>query len=67
MLPATAATSRSMSAHCAAKHNSATVATERPMMMLQNQVSRRHIRGTSNTGRIERYAQPNTYPADRKS
>ena len=49
-----------MTAHCAAKQSSATVATERPTTTLDSQVSNRQMRCTSARGRIERKAQPNT-------
>src|SRR5579872_3145417 len=52
--------SRNMSAHCATKHSSATVATERPTTTLEIQELNRHSRGTSNTGTAERKAQPKT-------
>ena len=38
-LAVTRDTSRSSSAHCAAKHNSATVATARPMITLDQKLS----------------------------
>ena len=59
-LPVAREISRSMSAHCAAKHSSAKVATVRPTMTLESQVSNSTTRGTSKTGRAERYAQPST-------
>src|SRR5579862_8779418 len=43
-LPVAREISRSSSAHCAAKHNSAKVATERPTMTLESQVSNRQKR-----------------------
>jgi hypothetical protein len=51
---------RNISAHCATKHNSATVATERPTTTLDSQVLTTTSRCTSNTGNTERNAQPNT-------
>ncbi len=47
LLPVAHENSRSSSAHCAAKHNSAKVATERPTMTLLSQESNRPMRGTS--------------------
>ena len=47
-------------AHCTAKQSSATVATERPTMTLDSQVSNRQIRCTSARGRNDLKAQPNT-------
>src|SRR4029077_6421431 len=47
-------------AHCAAKQSSATVATERPTMTLESQVSNRQMRCTSARGSTERKAQPST-------
>src|ERR1043165_8964703 len=44
----------SSSAHCATKHSSAIVATERPTATLASHESNRHSRGTSNTGTNER-------------
>src|SRR6201999_1968879 len=52
-----------MTAHCAAKQTSATVATERPTATLDSQVSNRQIRCTSARGKNERNAQPNTKAA----
>ncbi len=49
-----------MIAHCTAKAISATVATERPTMTLDSQVSNRQIRCTSARGRNDLKAQPNT-------
>jgi hypothetical protein len=46
-LPAARELSRNISAHCATKHNSATVATERPIMTLDSQESTTQKRGTS--------------------
>src|SRR5882762_1276932 len=46
-LPVARAVSRSIKAHWPAKHNSARVATERPTMTLESQVSNRPRRGTS--------------------
>ena len=43
-LPVARDISRSSSAHCAAKHSSAKVATERPTMTLESQVSNRQKR-----------------------
>src|SRR5262249_18716989 len=63
---ATAVAYRS-TAHWAAKDNSATVATLRPMMTLDSQVSKRHSRGMSYTGRTERNAHPKTYTPDNRS
>src|SRR5215472_11724622 len=54
-------------AHCAAKQISATVATDRPTVTLDNQVSNKQIRWISARGRNDRNAQPKTYAADRKS
>ena len=51
---------RNTIAHCAAKQSSATVATERPTITLESQVSNRQIRCTSARGSTERNAQPNT-------
>ena len=47
-------------AHCAAKAISATVATLRPTVTLESQVSNRQMRWISARGRKERKAQPNT-------
>src|SRR5579862_3716047 len=49
-LPDAREVSCSISAHCATKHSSAIVATERPTMTLGSQVLNRQMRGTSNTG-----------------
>jgi hypothetical protein len=49
-----------MTAHCAAKAISATVATDRPTTTLDSQVSNRQIRCTSARGRNDLKAQPNT-------
>ena len=46
-LPVAREIARSSSAHCAAKHSSAKVATERPTMTLESQVSNRQKRCTS--------------------
>jgi hypothetical protein len=46
--------SRINKAHCVTKHNSATVATERPTMTLDSHESNRQMRCTSKTGRAER-------------
>src|SRR6516165_6324466 len=54
-------------AHCAAKQISATVATDRPTVALDNQVSNKQIRWISARGRNDRNAQPKTYAAERKS
>ena len=54
----------SSKAHWATKHNSATVATDRPTMTLDSRESTRTMRGMSYTGNTERNAQPNTYTAD---
>src|SRR5215510_5502447 len=54
-------------AHCAAKQISATVATDRPIMTLDSQVSNRQMRWTSARGRNDLNAQPKTYAAQRKS
>jgi len=54
----------SMRAHWAAKHNSATVATDRPTSTLDSRESMRTMRGISITGRTERKAHPATYTAD---
>ncbi len=51
---------RSSNAHCAAKHSSAIVATDRPITTLDNQVLITVSRGTSKTGKDERNAQPKT-------
>ncbi len=52
--------SRMMSAHCAAKASSATVATERPTTMREIHVSCRQIRGTSTMGSTDLKPQPRT-------
>src|SRR5262252_2357826 len=57
-LPVACDDARSSSAHCATKHSSATVATERPITTLASHESTITSRGTSNTGMNERYAQP---------
>ena len=57
---ATRASSRKTMAHCAAKHSSAIVATERPIRTLENQVSNRQILCTSARGKTERKAQTDT-------
>src|SRR3569833_960836 len=59
-LPVAWAMAWNRTAHCAAKQSSAAVATERPTMTLENQVSNRPSRGMSYTGTTERKAQPNT-------
>src|SRR5262245_39221269 len=59
-LPVACDDARNSSAHCATKHNSATVATERPITTLASHESSITKRGTSNTGTNERYAQPIT-------
>src|SRR5262245_28498806 len=59
-LPVACDDARSSSAHCATKHSSATVATERPITTLASHESTITSRGTSNTGTNERYAQPAT-------
>ncbi len=53
-LPVACDDARSSSAHCATKHNSATVATERPTTTLASHESNSTRRGTSNTGTNER-------------
>src|ERR1700689_2991183 len=57
---ATLPSAKSTMAHCAAKQSSATVATERPTMMLESHVSNKQMRCTSVRGRTERKAQPST-------
>src|SRR5262245_41628770 len=59
-LPVARAVSRVSRAHWIAKHSSAIVATERPNIALEIQESTSVIRGTSNTGKNDRYAQPKT-------
>jgi len=59
-LPVARETSRSINAHGATKHNSATVATKRPTTMLESQLSNRQMRSTSWTGTTDLYAHPNT-------
>ena len=54
-------------AHCATKAISATVATDRPTMTLDSQVSNRQIRCTSARGRNDLKAQPKTYAAQNSS
>jgi hypothetical protein len=49
-----------MSAHCATKAISATVATERPTTTLDSQVSNKQIRCTSARGSNDLKAQPKT-------
>ena len=49
-----------MIAHWMAKQTSATVATVRPTMTLDSQVSNRQMRCTSARGSSDRNAQPNT-------
>ncbi len=43
------------------------VATERPTIALDTHESTSVTRGTSNTGKKERKAQPKTYPAETRS
>src|SRR5215469_12443177 len=57
----------SIRAHWAAKHNSATVATERPTSTLDSRESISTTRGMSITGRNERNAHPATYTPDNSS
>jgi hypothetical protein len=59
-LPVSREISRNSRAHCMTKHISASVATERPTITLESQVSTMTMRGTSNTGNAERNAQPKT-------
>src|SRR5262245_8235359 len=59
-LPVAFDISLSRRAHCAAKHSSAKVATDRPTITLESQVSKRQKRWMSYTGSTERYAQPST-------
>ncbi len=58
--PVSLPSARSTIAHWMTKHSSATVATERPTMTLDSQVSNRQIRCTSARGSTERKAQPIT-------
>jgi hypothetical protein len=59
-LPVTRELSRSISAHWAMKQSSATVATDRPTAALDRMEFTSATRGTSKTGRTDRYAQPKT-------
>src|SRR5882724_8826560 len=59
-LPVVRETSRNITAHCATKHSSARVATERPTTTLDSQESCKTMRGTSYTGMTDRNAHPNT-------
>src|SRR5260370_28476325 len=52
--------SLSINAHCPTKHNSATVATDRPTITLDSQWLNRQMRGTSYTRKADRNAQPST-------
>jgi hypothetical protein len=60
VLPVAREVSRSITAHWAAKHSSAQVATVRPTSALDRKVLKRQRRWPSNTGSAERKAQPNT-------
>ena len=67
LLPVSAPASRNSSAHCAAKHSSATVAIVRVTATREIHTSYRQMRGTSIIGSSDRKAQPNTYAAESHS
>ena len=66
-LRASIASTRSNSAHCAAKQSSAIIATDRPTATLDSHESTTQMRCTSARGNTDRKAQPNTNGADSKS